>query len=99
MRSVHCSTGMPGTQPVRRTYAVCVKAQIQTARATQATTERQFHLTKLIGVTALNRDRRFDQRVRLVILQFEIAVLEREDVFAFRIDPHFWRGVRRAREL
>ncbi len=37
---------------------------------------------------------RFDVRVRVVIFQLEIFILEREDVFDFRIDAHGGQGPR-----
>src|SRR6185312_4064999 len=46
-----------------------------------------------------NRDRRFNRGMREVVFEREVAVLEREDVFARRVDQHLWGRVRRAREL
>src|SRR5689334_25172117 len=47
----------------------------------------------------LNRDRRFDGWVRGVAFEFEVAVLEAEDVFACWVDQHLRGRARRAGEL
>src|SRR5262249_48881964 len=46
-----------------------------------------------------HRDFGLDMRVRVVALEFEVFVLEREDVLHIGIDLHHGQGPRRPREL
>ena len=50
-------------------------------------------------IADLNRDRRLDAWMRRVAFEFEVAVLEREDIRALWIDQHLRRRVRRSRQL
>jgi hypothetical protein len=48
---------------------------------------------------ALDRNRRLDAGMRLVAFEFEVAVLERENIALVGVNPHLRGRVRRAGEL
>src|SRR5689334_19170892 len=50
-------------------------------------------------ITASNRDRRLDRRVRVVSLEAEVVEGEREEVLHRRVEVHHGKRARRAREL